>query len=621
MNKQAKIALTAFTLVGLLVPLFGCASESDSATVPQDQVVTVQRGNLTIDITAAGNLALSRAEDLAFDLFYQEGTVAEVLVEEGDTVEEGQVLARLDTSEWDDELSALEDKVTATERQLTAAERQLLTKQRGLVQAEISLINAKIALEEAEAKYIWPEDIFTARESLRAAERQVKEAQAVLRGEEAVYDSQTGVFLYYKELKTAWDVKVWTEKLVEAEERVKTCQVNLDTLLSESAADANVSDAEGQLRWYQNRLDILLAQYDALVYKPTEEAKVEIEEQIAIARMEVELAQEELEDAQKAQEDVVIKKLQVEQNEISLVEAQNTIEDAQIAIEDARKGLADAQEELDEARSKSPEIRATFNGFITKVNVEGGDEVMTGTVAVQLADPEKFEADIMVSEMDILQVKVGGEAWVQVDAMQGLSLPAQVTHISPTATIQSGVVNYTVKVEVQPLEAVMQEQQAARQEAMEKMEQGELPERLRQAIEEGQITQEQAEEMMGQRQQGQGEQQGQLSMVIAEDFQLREGLTVTVSIIVDERTDVLLVPNGAITTQGRQTYVQVQTADGTTEERAITTGISDWQFAEVTEGLSEGEQIIVPEGTTTPATQQQQGQQGGMFIPGMGRPH
>ena len=106
-----------------------------------------------------------------------------------------------------------------------------------------------------------------------------------------------------------------------------------------------------------------------------------------------------------------------------------------------------------------------------------------------------------------------------------------------------------------------------------------------------------------------------------EDFQLREGLTVTVSIIVDERNDVLLVPNSAITTGGRQTFVQILSADGMSEQRAIQVGISDYQFTEVTEGLNEGEQIIVPQGTTTTTpTQQGQRQRGGIFIPGMGRP-
>ena len=264
-------------------------------------------------------------------------------------------------------------------------------------------------------------------------------------------------------------------------------------------------------------------------------------------------------------------------------------------------------------KSKSPAITAPFAGFITRVNVEGGDEVMTGTVAVQLADPDQFEAEIMVSEMDISQVKEGGDAQVEVDALSGLTLPAKVTHIAPTATIQSGVVNYKVKVEVASLEEMIQERQAAQQEATEKIQQGELPERLKQALESGQITQEQADEMMKQMQEWQQQPQAQMPTMTPENFQLREGLTVTVSIIIEARTDVLLVPNAAITTERGQSYVQVVSPDGTTEKRAIQTGITDYRFTEVIEGLTEGEQIIVPEGTTTTPTTSQQ-RPGGMML-------
>ncbi len=236
---------------------------------------------------------------------------------------------------------------------------------------------------------------------------------------------------------------------------------------------------------------------------------------------------------------------------------------------------------------------------------------------MQLADPNKFEADILVSEMDILQVKLEGEAWVQVDAMPGMSLPAKVTHISPTATIQQGVVNYRVRVEIESLEAVQQERQEVRQEAMQKITQGELPERIRQAIEEGRITQEQVEEMMKQRQPGQGGQQGLMPTMLLEDFQLREGLTVTVSILVQESKDVLLVPNSAITSRGGQAYVQVVSPDGTTEERPVTTGLSDWQYTEVIDGLSEGEKVVVT-GTVTTTTTPTTPQSGGRmpFFPG-----
>ena len=123
--------------------------------------------------------------------------------------------------------------------------------------------------------------------------------------------------------------------------------------------------------------------------------------------------------------------------------------------------------------------------------------------------------------------------------------------------------------------------------------------------------------MMKQRQQAQAGQPG-MPMMLPEDFQLAEGMTITLSLIVEERKDVLLVPNSAITMQGRQAYVQVLLPDGTIEERAITTGISNWQYTEVTEGLSEGEQVIVPQGTaTTPTTPQQWQRQPGGIVPGI----
>jgi hypothetical protein len=104
-------------------------------------------------------------------------------------------------------------------------------------------------------------------------------------------------------------------------------------------------------------------------------------------------------------------------------------------------------------------------------------------------------------------------------------------------------------------------------------------------------------------------QEGQVPTTLPENFQLREGLSVTVSIIVAQRTGVLLVPNAAITTQLGQAYVQVMLPTDTTEQRAIKTGISNWQYTEVTDGLSEGEKVIVPQGitTTTPASQEQGG--------------
>jgi HlyD family secretion protein len=490
--KLSKIMLVILVLCSISVLLLSCSSESESAVL-ENQTLTVQRGDLTVDITAVGNLSLSLKEDIAFET---SGTVEEVMVEEGDSVTEGQVLVKLDTSKWEEELVALEDD---------------------LLQAEINLKNAEVALENAQDSWL-----------------------QTLSGGSAV--TQAKYYLEYAQ---------WM--LSQA-----TTQENIDLWTNEvDYAKRRLTQAEASLRGLET-------------------------------------------------EEVTIKRLQVEQ---------------------AQRRLEDAQKELDEAETASLELTAPFDGFITMVNVEGGDEVNKGTVAVVIADPDKFEADILVGETDIFYVTLGGQAWVQVDALEGVSLPAKVTHISPTATIQSGVVNYTVRVELESLEAYMQEQREAMQEAGQGMMQGELPEELQQAIEEGTLTEEQLEEMREQMQQMQEQggsfgaeaQEGQVTTRTIEDYQLKEGLTVTVSVVVEERTDVLLVLSSAISYQGSQAYVTVVSSDGSTEERVIQTGISNWQYTEVTDGLTEGEQYAIPEGTTTTTTTQPEGRgEGGMIIPGMG---
>jgi len=150
--KKILLLLLASCLAGVL--LVGCGSEPESETVTEDQIITVQRGDLIIDVISSGNLALSRKEDLAFEVA---GTVEAVLVEEGDVVEEGQVLAKLDISEWEDNIEVLEDNVTAEERDLVQAQINLQTAEQNLKNSqdseatkELALLNAQISLDTAE---------------------------------------------------------------------------------------------------------------------------------------------------------------------------------------------------------------------------------------------------------------------------------------------------------------------------------------------------------------------------------------------------------------------------------------------------------------------------------------
>ena len=596
--KLSKIMLIILLLCSISVLSLGCSSESESE-LPEKQEVSVQRGDIAIDITAVGNLLFSNEEELSFEV---SGTVGEVLVEIGDSVKEGQVLVKLDSAEWEEHLDALESGLTVAERNLTTAERKLTSAERNLTTAERNLTTAERNLTSAERKLVVEKaDLIQAQISLQTAESNLDAVEEVQAARETVEDAET-------------DLKIAQARLKEA----------LQTAFGEPNFWLNeVNLARARLTQAQQELAEVLADPDNQGVATSE---------VSIKKLQVELAEARLEQARNAvvdaEQDIADAEQGIADAEQGIADAEQDIADAEQDIADAQQTVADAQQELDEAKATSRVIVAPLDGLITRVNVSQGGAVRKWVVAVVLADPTKFEAAFMVGEVDILQVKLGGEAWVEVDALPGMSLPAKVTYISPTATIQSGVVNYRVKVEIESLQAIRQERQEVGREAMQRIAEGELPERLKQAIEEGRITQEQADAIIERiqqgelpRQPGQGGQPGQMSTPVPENFQLREGLTVTVSILVEARNDVLLVPNSAITSKEGQSYVQLLSPDGVTEGHPVTTGLSDWQFTEITEGLSEGDKVVITGTTTatTPTTSERQ-PQGGIRIPGMGGP-
>ena len=561
--KYFKLLLSVIILGAVLAGLFGCSAPSEEETA-ETQTATVILGDIVLDITAAGNLALSLTEDLAIDLFFQEGTIAEVLVEEGDSVEEGQVLVRLDADEWDDEMSTLEDLVTAKERALTQAQISLKTAEQNLKNArdnmatkELAVLNAQISLDQA---------INTLAAGITAVDYQA--AFAEWRKAETWYTYLTTTFV--AEGIDADDYLLLREQ---AEERLTLARTAHDNVLA----------------GYETR--------DTTIMK----------KQVEAAEKSLANAEEDLADVA---DDVALK-------ELSLTLAQGNLQDAE-------KALADAEEDVVDAQDKSPVITAPFNGFVTQINVAGGDEVLTGTVAAQIADPNKFEADILVSEMDILQVQIGGNATIQADAISGVTFPATVTHISPTATIQSGVVNYAVKVELESMEAVEpafgppggfgpppegfefpfefpedfefpEGGFGPPPEGWEPPEDWEMPEGGFGPPPEGWEFPEDFEfpdwSAFGE---GFAEEGGlQMPALDLSNTQLRDGLTVTVSIIVAESRGTLLVPNAAVITEGTESYVQVVSASGEPVKRTVQTGLSDYQYTEITEGLNEGEEIFI----------------------------
>ena len=539
--KIIRLILSSLILVTILLIFSGCGKGNESEENEEQTVIqTITRGDLSLDISAVGNLALSQKENLAFKLT---GTIKEILIEVGDYVDEGQVLATLDTSERNDQLKTLT--------------RTIETKDQALLQAEINYQNAEDALENVISQEY-------ADQKKAKAELEVANAEISLASAQDMFDIAEDLYL-----------QNWT-----VPERIR-----------------NYNQKKAQL-------DIAKI------------ALIDAEKKLADVPADLEIERE------TKQKELVIKKSQ---------------------LEDAQQQLDDAVEALEEAQTQEWNIKAPYEGFITKINLIVGNIVQKGATAIEIADPDEFEAEVYVSEMDIFNIAVGVSATAKVDAAQTMILPAEVVKISPTATIQQGVVNYAVKIKIHSTDDMIIEAGETIQESIGNLESGELPPMLQRAVDAGRMTQEQAEEIAEQMQNfdpnnlpedlegttpgfpapgsgnatfgGRGFAFGDRAFTFGENstagnfqvpeggfgqavaatggFQLREGLTVTVNIITEEVTDVLLVPSAAITMKGGQNYVKVVLADGTTEERTIETGVSDWQNTEVISGLSEGEKVEV----------------------------
>lgn len=82
----------------------------------------------------------------------------------------------------------------------------------------------------------------------------------------------------------------------------------------------------------------------------------------------------------------------------------------------------------------------------------------------------------------------------------------------------------------------------------------------------------------------------------------RIGMTVTASIRIDSKTDVLTVPAGAITTSKGHAAVRVLNARGTVRTVQVDTGLVGDSSVEIIDGLSVGQKVVTGTNGTVPAT-------------------
>lgn len=111
----------------------------------------------------------------------------------------------------------------------------------------------------------------------------------------------------------------------------------------------------------------------------------------------------------------------------------STCESAEHQIEVARSSLARAEEELTRTTILSP-----ITGIVTVLNIEAGERVvgtamMTGTDIMTIADLNEMEARVDIGEMDVILIRVGQKARLEVDAFRDKTFTGRVTEIASSS--------------------------------------------------------------------------------------------------------------------------------------------------------------------------------------------
>jgi HlyD family secretion protein len=265
------------------------------------------------------------------------------------------------------------------------------------------------------------------------------------------------------------------------------------------------------------------------------------------------------------------------------------VRQAGLSIEQARKNLDKAQ------------IIATLDGAVAALTIEVGEEVSAGgaNAAITLNTPDALRLDLTISESDVLGVEVGQSGIALFDAVGETPFPIVIDSVGTNPTTTQGVITY---------------------KAQARMVTG-LPTGAAGTLPSGASRRGAA--LAGTPVPGATPPAGigELPVGAATSAKPLPGMNASVTITVAQAQDVLIVPSQAIQTEGFRSVVEVQKDDGSTENVAVQTGLTDGTNTEITQGLEEGQTIVITSRAATASTQATQTtgfQQGGFDIRGGG---
>ncbi|MEG5137318.1 MULTISPECIES: efflux RND transporter periplasmic adaptor subunit [unclassified Microcoleus] len=480
-SKRWAIGLVAAGLLAVPTTIYLVNSKSQpKVDAIAAMTVPVEAQNLTVRITSSGTVQPVQRVNLSPK---GSGRIAELFVEQGDKVEAGQIVARMESRDVEAQLAqakAREASVRAKLAKIEAGNRSedIASARARLDQAEASLaqVQAGSRVEEVAGARARLQQTQANLQQLRAGNRveEVNQGRARLAQAQArLADAQTGsvkqeIAQAQTQIVSSQAQAELTAKRVERNRPLvqegALAQDKLDELIKENrTAQAKVTESQKRLQQLQESRKSQIQQLQAAA-QVEQQALKQLQngtrsEGIAKGEAEVAEAKSKLAQVENGNRPEEIAKAQaaVAEAKSQLAVQENGARPEEIASAKADLAEAQAQVRFQEVQLEDTKVRAPFAGIITqRYAIEGAfvtpatsaSEATSATSTSIVALARDVEVLAKVPEADISQIKPGQIVEIVADAYPDKVFKGRVKLIAPEAVKERDVTLFQVRVAI-----------------------------------------------------------------------------------------------------------------------------------------------------------------------------
>ncbi len=443
MNRKRTIVLIISVLVLVAVVAIGATKifgKKDKDEDADEKKEVVRRGEFIVKVRESGNLEPLISVDVRSNV---EGEIEALYIKEGDAVEKGQALLKIDDEQVLEQKKQASANRDARRAQLEqAALRIEMTKKQqesAITQAQNAVTAARAALEsldantrqritEAETQISTTQNAFQQDEIL-LRQSEIGREQAALTLERArATEESAKVAFGTAESELQRNQGLFEKKLVSKRVLEEAEAARANALSQHETAKKNV---ESQIKAVESEQETIDARKTALESR-----------QVTLELHKKNLGT--IKESQEAQRKQLAAEL--ENAETRLQQILGTTDEEKKLTVHAKAGAAAALLEAD-STLKAQEERVTWttvvapmSGTVTRLNVEEGEIVTSGRSAfsqgpavLAIADLSRMVVKTRINEVDIAKIELGQRVEIRVDAYRDRVFAGKVSEIAPSA--------------------------------------------------------------------------------------------------------------------------------------------------------------------------------------------